>query len=336
MENNNEMNVSIQGETKKKSKAPLIIVLVLIIFGSGICAGIYGPKLFKKVNNNDNTAEKENKDSSTDKEEKKEENEEVKKYVKPEHNSKYTFLKEDEQVIKLNGKEYHLLAYYYEDNDKELKSAKAYGVIKEVYLEDKLIVDNGRIMTTDKKEIDKSITEDISYTKKMTTTLNDKKSSDQYLVYFFERDFLNSLWAEDENDLGSPDDAFVAIVVNKDGKVLFDENVWVAGSVCYIWVNNKNEVLDRKTYNGSKKESSMFEEEYDGSKYYSLYYNNVNGETYPIEFKEDHFYYFTGPFTDEGNKDYRYTIEDGELKKELLKEYNEGGPHLIDGAGQGC
>lgn len=310
---NNDMVV----QPKKKSKAPLIIILLLIIFALGVCAGIYIPKLLDK-NSKDNTSENGNKDTGTEKEESKKEDEveeEKDTYVKPEANSKYKLLKEVNETVTLNKKEYHLDMFYYDHN--EYKQ----GILKEVYFEGKKIVEPYSIrVTLDKKETKDSVIEsDIKDLNKYVFYLDDTKTDDQYFFYVANiRYFFEDDWEERESYI---------YLVNKNADILFDKRYMSSMGATWAWVDSKDLVLDRKTFKNTDPE-----DEYYGK--YALYLGD-NEKEYnhqPMEFFKDHFYGFNYEDSDNYTHDYKYTVENGTLMKETLNKNDKG--YTWTGAGE--
>ena len=321
-EQNNNSNVSMQNKKGNNAKT---FILCLVVLAIGVFIGLYGPKLLKKASSNNEAKQEINKDANTENtNEEPVEEQKQEEVSKPQANSKYKLINSSTISVKLNNKNYDLVAFYYEGSKNSIR--------KEVYFNGNIIEKlNEAFVLVDKKDYAKKVNEDIDYIKNTISTLNDAKSSDQYLIYY----------SINEDATGPEGDPWVvtvitANVVNSTGNVLFSK--WSDDTMHGEWlaVDSKNEVLDRVNYYDS---CDDLDEEDRADNFTCNKYIVYNGdgkdreEKYfkgdNVEFKNDHFYAVTSFYEDSDNKeygqnvyDYKFTIENGKLVKKLLKKYS--------------
>ena len=168
----------------------------------------------------------------------------------------------------------------------------------------------------------------------LSSTLNDTKSSDQYLILYnnYQFEWVDEDWIEKQTD---------AYVINKDGKVLYSRWSYCSVHGEALLVKNKEDVLDRSYYL-YKCEDDEYEDDYI-SQYcdlYVLYDGSGNTDSkapfvgYNVEFKKDHFYVYESGFSLTSSSkaekgDFKYYIENGVLKNNKLNS-SDG---LVLGAG---
>ncbi len=292
-----------------KKKSPLgTIILCIIFIALGLGVGFYVGKTMSKGK------------ETTKEETKQETKEEKKEYVKPEADSKYKLLKDDLQEVVLNNESYHLLEYYYEDDDKN--------ILKEVYFEDTQIVKENIIAyskfitNTTNKEIEK----DIEYTNKKIDKINDTKNDDQYLIYYTKS---SSLWGPEPDPWTIYSEE--VYIIDKNGKTLFNHVTYTESGQTFLSLKNEEDVLDRNFF------IDDFETE-DGKieKRYVVYGGDDKEEitNSTVEFIDDHFYALNGD-EDCNTTDSMYEIVNGELKEKVLKTYLASDDQVVE-VGASC
>jgi len=328
MENSdNYESLDVEVTKKKKSKKGLFFFLFLIIFALGVCAGIFGPKLYDKYIKKDNTSQKENNETSkedeTDSKEDKEEKVENTFDEKAIDLSGYNEFKKDTLELELNGKKYSLVStYYVKDKD----------IAKTVYFNDvKIVQDYLLLADANKNYIEKYVNQDIDFTKKSVGKLKDSKSNEEYLIYHND-DYLFMVEEEEPSEVMPYNYSYVS-VVKSDGKVLFNRSTgWVLRTEA-ILIKDKKDVLDRSYYYEKCDPEIDYEDLICDA--YIVYNGNENYTEleelmgFDVEFMSDHFYSFK--YMDGDNQyvyDYKYEIENGELKETLLNKY-EIKKHLL-------
>ena len=292
-----------------KKKSPIGTILLCIIFiALGLGVGFYVGKTMSK-----------GKETTKEETKQEEKQEEKKEYVKPEADSKYKLLKEDLQEVVLNNESYHLLAYYYETEDKSL--------YKELYFENKRIESDiiafSNSFDNTKEEF---IEENIKEFNKTKLIFNDSKSDDQYLVFYKKHAIL---WGPESDPW--PSEWEEAVIVDKNGTILFNVGSSVEFSSVYLAFKNKDDVLDRDYYEDEF-------ETLDGvtEKRYFVYggKDKDNPINKTVEFKEDHFYALIN--NEECSYiDSKYEIVNGELKEKVLKTYLSSDDQVVE-VGASC
>lgn len=317
------MNINEKEPDKKTgNKTTVFVILGLLILAIGICVGVFGTKLFA---NKDNKAEvKETKKDESNKEdsEEKEEPKGTPEYITIETKdvSNMTLFKKEEKTIQVGDANYTLTYEFYEYKS-DLISEDYYGLYGVVSLNGKNITEDF-IYAVHKDNADNDIQKIINDTVHIKSELKDKITNDKYLIFYYPYTFGNSPLMLN------------VVVTNTNGDVYFKKEM--NPGYCFFWVNNKDEVLDRISVEAEPDNYNFKHYNVDPSGYYSLYKDNSSHSfgSLPVEFKEDHFYAFDAER--EGPVDYMYVIENGVLKKTLLKDYRGDNSVVDDGAGQGC
>ena len=229
----------------------------------------------------------------------------IEEIVKPLPNGDYKLLREIEDTVTLNYKDYHLYSFYYKDNENK------YGILKEMYFEDKLIVKvhHATLILGSGVTVDDFITSDFEETKSQMLIIGDEVLDDEYLVLFYGYDYYyknRKDWIERKDRL---------VIVNRDGNILLDDLYKDSKKHLALWVDTIDETYFRSTFKNTNKKSK-----YIGK--YPLYMGTSGKieDSYFYEFINDDFFHL-----EERNNsvfDYKYTISNGSLNKVLLKEFS--------------
>lgn len=161
----------MEENVKTKNNKGVIIFLVLII------VALVGYIVADKFIINDNkakTEEKENKKKETKKEE----------FKYPEKLSDHTFIKMDDQTIKMNGEDHKLITYYYYDTETDpTVGGERYAIKKEIYFDNTKVYDLHTFNFLAKDETTYTyvaiVDEDIKLTKNIIT---DSSNNNEYLL----------------------------------------------------------------------------------------------------------------------------------------------------------
>lgn len=226
-------------------------------------------------------------------------------YVKPNSNTNYELIGEKEEIITLDDKNYHLLAYYYKN--KKLKS----GVLKEIYFQDKLVADihDATLVLGSGVTVSNFIEEDFINLVSELKYVNDTTTNDQYLAIYYNYDYYyknRNDWIEKIQKI---------VLVNKNGDVLISGTNKDTKHYIGLWVDDTLD-SERISYFNTNKKSK-----YNGK--YSLYlgYDGNVEDAYYYELMGDSIYHVE--MNDDKVIDYKYFIQNGVLNKEIVREISK-------------
>ena len=226
---------------------------------------------------------------------------------------KYKLSFADSGIYRMDALELKASAVQYVKNKNQIAKSVTFNNVKVV--EDYIIYNSIK-----SKYVDKYIKEDIDYTKKTLSDLKDAKSSEKYLLFYYKSYAL--VMDETEEDDPWYESTTSVSVIRKNGKVLFNDITEWSLRNEWLVVSDKKDVLDRDYM------VSICETEFEDCDGYIIYQgkedsseiDNLRGRE--VEFKSDHFYTFRYKENDKDVCDYKYSIENGVLKEELLNKYN--------------
>ena len=181
---------------KPKKPIGLFVLVGVLLVGIGFALGFFVPKLFSKEDNNTKLEEKkdvqENPKTEIEEEPVEEPTEEPVDVPEEEEPAKIetevpeekveTGVKRDKTIkessldVKLNGSTYSIKSVYF-TSGKDL--------YKDVYFNNELVIKESAVVkNVNSKDVNTKVNNDITFVKNSVSTLNDTKSSDQYLILY--------------------------------------------------------------------------------------------------------------------------------------------------------
>lgn len=293
----------------------LLCLLFAVIFGVG--GWFLGTKYYESENKEN---EKETEVVESDQKE-----EDTEKEVKPDKNSKYTFLKEESKTLKFGESSVELYSYYYLDKESVLdstmdnaNSVETYVLRREVYLDNVLIGGTHLLGNYDNNQA--AILAILNYPIKDYVSLKDTKNGEYYNI--IDIDKVNSI--VDGAIFSYDSHSRIAYLVDKDGMILKEISTKFAGSGI-VGLFADDTMITGKYYELIPENADSYKPE--GKKYY-LYPKDRLIDAY-----DSYLYYFGYADNVCSFNEKKLVIENGKVVETLLNTYTQD---MVSVAGQSC